>query len=196
MPVALSADDYVELLPATWRAVNAYGIKIRHRTYDAEDLNPLRRQRSGVTEQKDLWEVHYDPYDVSRVWVRDHHHGGWITAFWKHLHRVAAPFGELAWDHARRGMPDGSEAEIADAVDALLTRANRGPEAGAGLARPSRRDRRVTARTRATAPQPSPSQPVEPPEPEPIETDEDAGPIAKVIPLGVFDPYQEAKKRW
>ena len=31
VPLALSPDDYIELLPATWRAVNAYGIKISRR---------------------------------------------------------------------------------------------------------------------------------------------------------------------
>jgi hypothetical protein len=25
---------------------------------------------------------------------------------------------------------------------------------------------------------------------------EEAGPAAKVIPLGIFDPFEEAKKRW
>ena len=48
VPVALSAGDYIELLPATWRAINAYGVKISQRTYDAQALNPLRLQRSGV----------------------------------------------------------------------------------------------------------------------------------------------------
>ena len=61
MPVPLSAGDYIELLPAVWRAVNAYGIKISHRTYDAEELNPIRQQKSGVTARKGLWEVHHDP---------------------------------------------------------------------------------------------------------------------------------------
>ena len=70
VPVPLSAEDYIELLPAVWRAVNAYGIKISHRTYDAEELNPIRQQKSGVTARKGLWEVHHDPYDVSRVFVR------------------------------------------------------------------------------------------------------------------------------
>ena len=59
IPLALSADDYVELLPAAWRAINHYGVKIGHRTYDAEELNPLRRQRSGLAERKHLWEVHH-----------------------------------------------------------------------------------------------------------------------------------------
>jgi len=59
----------------------------------------MRRQPSGIKEKKDLWEIHHDPYDVSRIWVRDTEGGGWVTAFWKHLHRAPVPFGELAWDH-------------------------------------------------------------------------------------------------
>ena len=110
MPLALSPDDYIELLPATWRAVNAYGIRISRRVYDGKELNPLRMQHSGVTARKGLWEVHRDPYDVSRIWVRDHWNGGWITVFWTQLHRVAAPFGELAWDHVRKLMPAATEA--------------------------------------------------------------------------------------
>jgi hypothetical protein len=58
VPVPLSAEDHIELLPAIWRAVNAYGIKISHRTYDAAELNPIRHQKSGVTARKGLWEVH------------------------------------------------------------------------------------------------------------------------------------------
>ena len=57
VPVPLGAEDHIELLPAVWRAVNAYGIKISHRTYDAEQLNPIRQQKSGVTARKGLWEV-------------------------------------------------------------------------------------------------------------------------------------------
>jgi putative transposase len=203
------------LLPACWRAINAYGVKINYRSYDGEALNPLRRQRSGVTGRKDLWEVHYDPYDVSRVWVRDHWNGSWITLFWKLLHRVAAPFGELAWDHARRGLSEATEAQIADAVAELLTRANHGPrQAGdeATAAKPARRDRRVAARTRAAqptttgmapAPQPAPqAAPQDEPAPAVCErapgssSDEHPGRLAKVIPMPIFDPYREAEKRW
>ena len=61
VPVALGPGDYVELLPASWRAVNAYGIKLNRRSYDSEDLNPLRLQPSGVREKKNLWEVRHDP---------------------------------------------------------------------------------------------------------------------------------------
>ncbi|WP_344515069.1 Mu transposase C-terminal domain-containing protein [Dactylosporangium maewongense] len=203
VPVALSADDYVELLPARWQAINAYGIRLNRRTYDAEGLNPLRRQRSAVKEKKGLWEIHHDPYDVSRVWVRNHRDGGWITAFWKHLHRVPTPFGELAWDHVRHERPDGTEEQLADAVAALLSRAHEGPEPPA---RRGRRARRVAARTRATsraaAPpdtnatpshSPDPADRV-PPAPAP-DDEEDDTPMATVIPLPLFDPFAEARRR-
>ncbi len=52
VPVPLTADDYIELLPVTWRAVNSYGIKIRHRRYDCRALNPYRHQHSGVTARR------------------------------------------------------------------------------------------------------------------------------------------------
>jgi hypothetical protein len=197
VPVALGPDDYVELLPAEWRAVNAYGIKLNWRTYDSEDLNPLRMQPSGVREKKDLWEIRHDPYDVSRIHVRGP--DGWITAFWKHLNRVPMPFGELAWDHARRGLgPGASEEGIADAVTALLRRAGKGPE-GEGKPALSKKDRRVAARTKAAAPrEPEPA----PPEPGPRQPDTAAGqagdgePLAKVIPMPIFDPFTEADKPW
>jgi hypothetical protein len=203
VPVALSAQDYIELLPATWRAVNAYGVRVGHRTYDGAELNALRGQPSGIAEKKNLWEVHHDPYDVSRIWVRDHHRGGWIDLLWQHLKRAPVPFGELAWDHVRANLPKGStEEEIADAVQALLTRAAAGPP---DQDRPalSKRDRRVAARTKATA---RPDFRPPPPDTLPDNADDaaeedppgdkESEPIAKVIPLGVFDPFKEADKRW
>jgi len=203
-PVPLSEDDYIELLPATWRAVNSYGIKIGHRRYDCRALNPYRRQHSGVTAKKGLWEVHRDPYDVSRVWVRNHRDGGWILAPWTYLKGRPAPFGEQAWDHARevlarRGESPATEAEIARAADELLDRAGRGPAGG----KPSRHDERVAGRTRAVAADALARPALPAGEPEHMEEagkadgrQEEAGPAAKVIPLGIFDPFEEAKKRW
>ena len=231
VPVALGADDYIELLPPRWRAVNAYGIKIDRRTYDSPDLNPLRGQRSGVTGRKGLWEIHHDPYDVSRIYVRGPQ--GWITVFWRHLDRVPVPFGDLAWDHARRHLDEpgrpATEEQIADAVAALLQRAYAGPEQTPTPATGplSKRERRVAARTKTTtstttsttAPEPAPtpaggSDPIasdrhddQPgddqdgddqdggPSHEPDDEQRDAG-MAKVIPLGIFDPFKEAERRW
>ena len=150
VPVALGPDDYIELLPVSWRTVNAYGIKLARRSYDSEDLNRLRLQQSGVREKKNLWEVRHDPYDISRVHVRGP--DGWITVFWKYLDRAPVPFGELAWDHARRGLGrEATEEQIADAVATLLRRANAGPERQEKPTM-SNRDRRVAARTRAATP--------------------------------------------
>jgi transposase InsO family protein len=196
VPVALSADDYIELLPAQWRKVNAYGIKVARRSYDSEELNPLRLQPSGIREQGDRWEIRHDPYDVSKIHVRGP--DGWITVFWKHLDRAPLPFGELAWDHARRSLGrDAAEEQIADAVSALLRRANAGPEQQ-GKPKMSKRDRRVAARTKAAAPAGSRQD-----EPEPCAPAETAPPaaggdepLAKVIPMKIFDPFAEADKRW
>ena len=217
VPVPLSAEDYIELLPAIWRAVNAYGIKISHRTYDAPGLNPVRQQKSGVAGRNGQWEVHHDPYDVSKVFVRGP--DGWITCPWKYLDKVPAPFGELAWDHvagrlAAQGQGSPTELERALAVDDLLRRAYHGPPEGAGTQTAdqagtsrrggqrqlSARDRRVAARTRATAAShaeagtpAAPAGDADAPEAPGQDSDEQ---IAKVIPLGIFDPFEEARKPW
>ena len=50
LPVALTGEDYLELLPVTWRAINDYGIRINYRTYDVDyqthgpDPRPVVRQ--------------------------------------------------------------------------------------------------------------------------------------------------------
>ena len=201
VPVALSADDYIELLPARWQAVNAYGIKINYRTYDGQELNPFRQQPSGIKEHNGRWEIHYDPYDVSRIWLRDHWNGGWITVFWTQLHRVAAPFGELAWDHARSREPGATEEELADAVTDLLQRASQGPaDAGQEASREklTRRDRRAAARTRAAQPLPVPGAGPRPEHGAPLTDDlhDEDGPVAEVIPMPIFDPFTEADKPW
>ena len=207
VPAPLSADDYLELLPATWRVINAYGIKINRRTYDCAALTPYRGQSSGVAAQKGRWAIHYDPYDVTRVWVRNHHDGGWITVAWTHLRNTPTPFGEAAWSQARvilsrRSNDPVTETEIADAVEALLDKAEHGPELKTPPApKPAKtkRDRRVAARTRATT-EPAWPRPVDDPEPGSVEDDAGGGGeddvLAAVIPLAVFDAREEAKKWW
>lgn len=210
VPVPLGADDYIELLPTLWRTINAYGVKIRHRTYDCRALNPYRRQHSGVDAKKGLWEVHYDPYDITRIWVRNHHDGGWLQAPWTHLRTGPVPFGEQVWDHARqmlarRGQDPATEAEIAQAAQALLDKAERGPDSD----KPSKKDQRVAGRTRAMSlterplPQP-PSAPAshdtdtadDAGDDADDDTDDDTEQLADVIPLGIFDAHEEAKKWW
>nr|WP_250300876.1 Mu transposase C-terminal domain-containing protein [Streptomyces sp. A 4/2] len=194
VPVALSGDDYVELLPAEWRVVNDYGIRIKNRTYDSRALGPMRRQNSGVRAKRGLWEVHRDPYDVSRIWVRNHRGDNeWVPATWKFLNRAPIPFGDLAWDHVSHQLPRATEAEIADAVAALLTRAHGGPQTEQGPG-PGKRDRRVAARTKAAGPLTPASVTGAQAEPE-DEADESEESVAEVIPLGLFDPLEDPWKR-
>ncbi|MFF7599318.1 Mu transposase C-terminal domain-containing protein [Streptomyces mirabilis] len=207
VPVALGPEEYIELLPRHWRTINSYGIRLNHRTYDSAEFNPLRRQPSGAGPDGRSWEVHYDPYDISRIWVRNHCNSGWITAVWRHLRTAPTPMGELAWDHARRilaqrGTDPTTEDEIAQAAVALLDRAADGPEDNpakpSGTSRRSRRDRKVAARTRATSEPAWPRPRQEPPqEAQPVSVDEeDDGELADVVPLEIFDARKEAQKWW
>jgi putative transposase len=190
LPVTLTGEDYLELLPVAWRAVNDYGIQIDYRTYDAPGLGPYRRQHSGVAARRGLWAVHYDPYDLSRVFVRTP--DGWVTAPWSCLPMISAPFADFTWRHARRltaqaGCDDTSEAEVARVLDALLTRAQAGPPADKASAR-------IAARTRVAAATHRPPAPEGPPEDQAVE-DEKEETMAEVIPLGIFDARAEAD-RW
>lgn len=191
LPITLSGNDYLELLPVKWRQINDYGVRIDNRIYDSPELGRYRRQPSGLSGKRGLWERHYDPYDLSRVFVRNHHDGGWITAPWTHLPMVAAPFADFTWRHARRLVAesgrDVTETEIARALDDLLTRAEHGPDTAS---------RKVAARTRAATSAHRRSAP------EPAAEAEQAAPqhqakseTAEVIPFGVFDADAEAE-RW
>ena len=188
LPLSLSGEDYLELLPVAWRQVNDYGIRIDYRTYDSPGLGPWRRQHSGVTARRGLWEVHYDPYDLSQVFVRTP--DGWVTAPWTHLPMISAPFADFTWRHARRlaaqaGRDDTSETEVAGVLDELLTRAQAGPPADKATAK-------VAARTRVAATAHRPQVPAA----EPGGQDEqDERQPAPVIPLGIFDARREAE-RW
>ena len=76
--------------------------------------------------------MHFDPCDVSRVWVRNHHESGWIQANWTHLRTAPVPFGETIRKQsqkilAERGQRAPTQAEIAEAAEELLTRAAAGP---------------------------------------------------------------------
>ena len=192
LPLTLSGEDYLELLPVQWRQINAYGIRIGYRTYDCPELGPWRLQHSGITARRGLWEVHYDPYDASQVFVRTT--DGWVTAPWTHLPMVAAPFAEFTWRYARRlaaekGRDDTNETEVARVLDELLTRAEAGPV--------DKLTDRITGRARVAgaAHRPPPREDDTPSE-TPGTTGQDSrdGPLVTVIPFGVFDADAEAEK--
>ncbi|HYS35914.1 MAG TPA: Mu transposase C-terminal domain-containing protein [Pseudonocardiaceae bacterium] len=191
LPLTLTGEDYLELLPVARRQINDYGIRIDYRTYDAPELGPWRRQHSGNTAKRGLWEVHHDPYDLSQVFVRTP--DGWVTAEWTHLPMISAPFADFTWRHARRlaaqaGRDDTNETEVALVLDELLTRAQAGPPVDKASAR-------VAARTRVAAAAHRPL----PPEMSVVDLDEedelDEMSTAPVVPMGIFDARAEAE-RW
>lgn len=207
VPVPLTGTDYIELLPAETRVINSYGIKIRHRIYDAKELNPYRGQDSGIKALKNLWEIHYDPYDITRVWIRNHHDGGWITAYWRHLNAAPQPFGEVIWERGRqivagRGVTSPSQETIGAAVEELLDRAAPAPK----KRRKSAQDKRALARQTATAAPSWPRPPAEPASEDNQDTptnfydtpddQDDAEDLAKIIPLKIYDAREEAEKWW
>jgi len=190
LPLTLSGQDYLELLPVQWRQINAYGIRIGYRTYDCPELGAYRLQHSGVTARRGLWEVHDDPYDATKVFLRTP--DGWITVPWTHLPMVSAPFAEFTWRHARklaadRGVNDTNETEVAKVLDDLLTRAQSGPV--------DKASDRVIARTRVAAAAHRPPPRDNTSASETAESASADAPLATVIPFGVFDADAEAA-RW
>ncbi|MFD8789749.1 transposase [Streptomyces vinaceus] len=133
MPVPLTGRDYVELLPTRWHKITDRGIRISHRIYDDAILNPLRGQPSDIHARSGKWEVHHNPHDARQVWIRlpDGHLAeiGWI-----HRDHVHQPFNDHLWQHLKsevehRGDSERYEADLADALQAILTRARSGTNA-------------------------------------------------------------------
>jgi hypothetical protein len=195
LPLVLTAEDYLELLPLKRRVINDYGIQIDYRTYDCEELWPFHREHSGNTRWKGAWEVHYDPYDLSQVFVRTK--GGWLIVPWTHRAMVTGPFADFTWELARqetaaRGGNDRNETEVARVLDEILTRASDGPTRGPQ----ARREKKIVARTRVAAathqpPSRQPAREADEPASEPTATD---SPVT-VVPFGIFDAHAEAE-RW
>lgn len=208
VPVALTGNDYIELMPAEWRTIGDGGIQLDYRTYNCGELGPCRRRPSGVAGKGTRWEVHYDPYDVSRIWVRNHHAetGGWITVPWTHHAMAAQPFADFTWRHARkiaaaRGLDDTNETAVAAVLGALLQRAGNGPESRRALAR-----QRAVAALPPALPEEALPGPAFPPtlpaagsaagdRPDDVEEDDSADEAitGTVVGFGLFDPFGEDK---
>ncbi|WP_433616893.1 Mu transposase C-terminal domain-containing protein [Dactylosporangium sp. CA-139114] len=200
----LTRDDYLELLPVQWRAIGDHGVQVDYRHYDTAAFNPLRGQPSGVLGKGNRWEVHYDPYDLSHVYVRDPRTHTWIAAPWTHLPMIGQPFADFTWRAARqlvadRGGDDHDETAVAAALDNLLTRATAGPAStpaaapGRGSVRPARQ-RRTAARTRASGPS-IPETVIEPPAADLDDGTDDVQPYSAVTPFAVFEAGDERTYR-
>ena len=196
VPLPLTGDNYMELLPAVFRTVNDYGLTIGNRTYDCRALNPYRRLDSGLPGAARKWEVHYDPYDATVVWLRDHRTEEWITVPWVYRSLAGQPFGLALWEHARqmtisRSGPRPSEADIARNVADLLSRAgsqNLSPAEAKAVAVDANRPAR-----------PQPGEPADPAGPE-LEPDDE--PAAEQAETGqdtgqdAYDVFDPGRVQW
>lgn len=101
VPLPLSADDYVALLPTELRTIQMDGIQIAYRRYDAPELHPYRLQESTDASRGGKWTVHYNPHDPSAVWIRDPGGNGWIQCDWMNRDAFARPFSASIRSAAR-----------------------------------------------------------------------------------------------
>ncbi|MFJ8469942.1 Mu transposase C-terminal domain-containing protein [Streptomyces swartbergensis] len=153
VPVPLTRDDYLELLPVRWQAITERGIRLHHRTYDCDLLAPYRGQPSPITARGGKWEIHTNPHDARQIWLRLPD-GTFAEIPWIHRAHVHRPFNEQTWQHIRTTVtrhtdPDSLEADLADALDQLMRRTRTG-NATAG-------EQRLLARTQpARTPLPPP----------------------------------------
>lgn len=93
IPVTLTRDDYIALLPLQWRSIHPYGINFGGLRYDCPALHEYRGVPSGLASPANgAWEIRYDPYRLQSIHVRDHHKGIWIEAEWTMARRLAGPF--------------------------------------------------------------------------------------------------------
>ncbi|MFH9229013.1 hypothetical protein [Streptomyces lydicus] len=136
LPVPLSRDDYLRLLPTAWVGVTDEGIKFKNRVYENAkgELNDYRRRKSGLgAKRRGGWELRYNPYAPEHVWLYDHEKNRWVEATFRHQHLIGAPWTQYLWDiaiaeHVERGGHKDDDMAIAQALADLLERAGRGPD--------------------------------------------------------------------
>lgn len=132
VPLRLSTEDRLRLLPTAWVKVTDKGIRLNNRTYDSRALNPYRNSRSGWPGKGQRWPVRYHPHQPEKVWLEDHRNGSWAEADFVYQRLIGDAWSEHVWDqataaHLEKGGHTRDETAIARLVRALLERAGRGP---------------------------------------------------------------------
>ncbi|MEW1893799.1 transposase [Streptomyces sp. NPDC085659] len=206
VPVPLNGADWIELLPSRRCAITDEGIRFEHRTYDGPALNG-HRHASTATDGK--WEVHHNPYEPWRCWVRLPQ--GWEQVAWIHQGLVSQPFTDTTWRHirsvvTRRTDRAGHEEHLARRLDELLRRAHTGhadaksssraSTAADGAGVPGRRvGAKRTRRRKADTDMPdSPGGQLPPVDEDTGTTSNTAGAPSSAGAWNIFDAHQEAQQ--
>ncbi|MFB7344758.1 transposase [Streptomyces hydrogenans] len=146
VPVPLKSDDFVELLPVRWQAITDAGIRFDYRTYDHACLHTESARIHEGPSGEGLWEVHYNPYDPLRIWVRLA--DGFVEVPWIHATSISLPFTHHIWEHIckvteRTESRAEHEEQLVLALDDLLRRASRKKKL-------TRTEKRAVAKSRAS----------------------------------------------
>ena len=89
------------------------------------------------------------PYDVTAVWIRNHHDGGWITATWVHRDLVRQPFSAAIYEHVRARSAGAGEPVRDDYIARRVAQMLDPEQTGQSPA-----DKRMVARERNNPPRP------------------------------------------
>jgi putative transposase len=126
LEIPFDVNTYISLLPVVWRKIQAYGISIDNRIYDAEGLREFRRTESTYTGQGGKWPIHVDPYNVQTVWIAIGDE--WLPLQWAYA--AAGPMSADVWAGTRQSgffaQRRALEADIAERSADILARAGAG----------------------------------------------------------------------
>ncbi|MFD5862815.1 Mu transposase C-terminal domain-containing protein [Streptomyces chartreusis] len=138
VPRPVTPAESRKLLLRAQRIVTRDGIRIDNRTYVSHRIREFKHRHTGIKGQGRHWPVYYNPYAPSRVWLYDHTveedpaRSPWVPFDFKYQHMINDAWTQYLWEQAAdlfadRTGREGSEEDIARAVDELLARARRGP---------------------------------------------------------------------
>ncbi|MFI1654784.1 Mu transposase C-terminal domain-containing protein [Streptomyces sp. NPDC020472] len=132
VPVRLSDEDRLRLLPTAWVRVTEKGVRLNNRTYDGRALGPYRNAASGWPGKGQRWPVRFHPHQPEKVWLEDFRNGSWAEADFVYQRIIGDAWSEHVWDqatamHLESGGSSRDQSAIARAVRSLLERAGRGP---------------------------------------------------------------------
>jgi transposase InsO family protein len=117
-----------EFLKVELRTVQHYGIQRDHLKYqprpDDTSLVDLAAMQSPHRRKgKDLWPIHVDPDDVTRVYIRHPETRQWHELIWEHASEFPMAFSDEGWKYARRTVLDKHGfVDERVALDEMLTR--------------------------------------------------------------------------
>lgn len=126
IPVTLTREDYIALLPVDWRTIQPYGVNFHNLHYDNPALHEYRGVHSGLPAPANgRWEIRYDPYRLQSIHVRDHRKGAWIEAEWTMARQLAGPFSLDVLAAAKKALDKRSSsipgADLLAEVNRILT---------------------------------------------------------------------------